>query len=84
MTFDLAMMKSLEVLLAESVNLSRLEARYVLPKQLVKLEVRRSIKNLQVRMLIMDKIWNFGLTKKKNSWAKENFGQRNVCHNRLQ
>ena len=48
MTFDLNLMKSLEVLLIESVQVGQLEARYSLPKQLVKLEVRRSLKLLQV------------------------------------
>ena len=48
MTFDLNLMKSLEVLLIESVQVSQLEARYSLPKQLLKLEVRRSLKFLQV------------------------------------
>lgn len=51
MTFDLTLMKSLEVLLMESIKIHRLEARHTLPKQLVKLEVRRSLKFLQVCMI---------------------------------
>ena len=48
MSFDLTLLKSLEVLLIESMHMHQLEARYNLPKQLVKLEVRRSLKFLQV------------------------------------
>ena len=50
MTFDLNVMKSLEVLLVECIKIQQLQARYSLPKQLVKLEVRRSLKFLQVRL----------------------------------
>lgn len=49
LTFELSQMKSLEVLLVESVHIQQLETKYTLPDQLVKLEVRRSLKLLQVR-----------------------------------
>ena len=53
MTFDLNLMKSLEVLLVESIQVAQLEARYSLPKQLTKLEVRRSLKTLQVMVVFI-------------------------------
>ena len=49
LTFELSQMKSLEVLLVESVHIQQLETKYTLPDQLLKLEVRRSLKLLQVR-----------------------------------
>ncbi len=52
LTFELSLMKSLEVLLIESIQVHQLETRHTLPDQLVKLEVRRSLKLLQVSLVI--------------------------------
>ena len=53
LTFDLGQMKSLEVLLLESIRIQQLEGRHCLPGQLIKLEVRRSLKLLQVSMALV-------------------------------
>ena len=48
LTFDLSLLKSLEVLLIESLELHQFQNRSNLPDQLVAMEVRRSLKSLKV------------------------------------
>ena len=50
LTFDLSMMKNLELLLVDSIDIHQLQGRSTLPQQLQALEVRRSLDSLKVYM----------------------------------
>lgn len=48
LTFDLSLMKSIEVIFVESVSIQHFQGRHQLPGQLVALEVHRTISSLKV------------------------------------
>ena len=70
LTFDLNQMKNLEVLLVESIQIQQLENRSHLPDHLLKLEVRRSLKMLQVRVISHGYFWDMVLVKGKSSHSE--------------
>ena len=52
LTFDLSVLHSLELLLADSIDIHQLQGRSLLPGQIHALEIRRSLGSLKVLVIV--------------------------------